>query len=135
MSGENIEVVKRAIDAWNHRDLKAFLEAWHPDAEWRPAFPQGTDGKDTVYRGHEGVSLAWGNVRAAWSEYRLEVEDARMSGEDLVVLGHIYVRGKGSGVEIDSAWSAIVRFRDRKVISAWDWLDHSPALEAAGLEE
>jgi ketosteroid isomerase-like protein len=135
MSEENVEVVRRAIDAWNRTDLSGFLEAWHPDAEWRPAFPQGTEGRDTVYRGHEGVSQAWRNVRGAWTEYRLEVEDARISGEDLVVLGHIYVRGASSGVEIDSAWSAIVRFRDDKVISAWDWLDHASALEAAGRSE
>ncbi len=88
-----------------------------------------------VYRGREGVREAWGNVRAAWTEYRLEVENARMAGEDLVVLGHIYVRGAASGVEIDSDWSAIVRFRDDKVISAWDWLDHAHAVEAAGLTE
>ena len=135
MSQENVEVVRSAIEAWNRQDLPGFLEAWHADAEWRPAFPQGTEGADTVYRGLDGVSRAWRNVRAAWTEYRLEVEDARMVGEDLVVLGHIYVRGASSGVEIDSAWSAIVRFSDGKVISAWDWLDHAHALEAAGLSD
>jgi ketosteroid isomerase-like protein len=130
--GENVETVRRAIDAWNRQDLAGFLEAWHPDAEWWPAFPQGTEGRDTVYRGADDISRAWANVRAAWTEYRLEVEHARTVGEDLVVLGHIYVRGASSGVEIDSAWSAVVRFRDGKVISAWDWLDHEHALEAAG---
>ena len=54
-----------------------------------------------------------------------------MPGEDLVVLGHIYLRGAESGVELDSPWSAVVRFRDGRLVRAWDWLDHSPALEAA----
>ncbi len=135
MSQENVEMVGRGIEAWNRRDLGGFLDVWHPEAEWRPAFPKGTEGTGTVFRGHEGVRRAWHNVRSAWTEYRLDVAEARMSGQDLVVLGHIHVRGATSGVEIDSDWSAVVRFREDKVISAWDWLDHVSALEAAGLQE
>jgi ketosteroid isomerase-like protein len=48
------------------------------------------------------------------------------------VLGHLYARGAGSGLEIDSPWSAVVRFRDGKVFEARDWLDHARGLEAAG---
>ena len=135
MSQENVETTTRAIEAWNRQDLTGFLEAWHPRAEWRPAFPKGTEGTGTVFRGHDGVARAWENVRAAWTEYRLDVQKARWSREGLVVLGRIHVRGATSGVEIDSDWSALVRFRDNKVISAWDWLDHGSALEAAGLRE
>jgi hypothetical protein len=29
----------------------------------------------------------------------------------------------------------IARFRESKVVSAWDWLDHDSALKAVGLEE
>jgi len=135
MSEENVQTVMRAIEAWNSQDLGGFLEGWHAEAEWRPAFPKGTEGRGSVFRGREGVERAWHNVRAAWTEYRLDVQEARWAGEDLVVLGRVYVRGATSGVEIDSDWSALVRFRDNQVISAWDWLDHASALEAAGLLE
>jgi ketosteroid isomerase-like protein len=131
----DVEIVTRAIVAWNREDLSGFLEAWHPEAEWRPAFPKGTEGTGSVFSGLDGVERAWHNVRAAWDEYRLDVHEARWSGESLVVLGRIRVRGATSGVEIDSDWSAVVRFQENKVISAWDWLDHGSALEAAGLSE
>jgi ketosteroid isomerase-like protein len=133
MLPDHVQVALNAIQAWNRQDLVAFLEGWHPECEWRPAFPKGTQGSGMVFRGHEGVTQAWHGVREAWEEYRLEVEDSRMVGEDLAVLGHIYIRGAGSGVELDSPWSAVVRFRDGKVVSAWDWLDHVSALEAVGL--
>jgi ketosteroid isomerase-like protein len=135
MSQENVETVTRAIEAWNRRDLSGFLEGWHPEAEWRPAFPKGIEGTGSIFSGLEGVERAWQNVREAWTEYRLDVQEARWSDESLVVLGRIHVRGAISAVEIDSDWSAVVRFRDGKVLSAWDWLDHDSALEAAGLSE
>jgi ketosteroid isomerase-like protein len=135
MSQENLESTKRAIDAWNRQDLEAFLREWHEEAGWRPAFPEGTEGTGSVFRGHDELGRAWHNVREAWSEYRVMGDDARFVGENLLVLGRIYARGIASGIEIDSDWSAVVRFRDGKIVSAWDWLDHASALEAVGLSE
>jgi ketosteroid isomerase-like protein len=130
---KDIEAAMQAIDAWNRVDLDGFLVRWHPECEWRPAFPKGTEGSGTVFRGHEGVARAWRGVREAWDTYLLDITDHRVAGDDLVVLGEIHLRGKESEMELDSAWSAVVRFKDGKLISAWDWLEHSAALEAAGL--
>ena len=117
-------------------DLDGFLEVWHPECEWRPAFPKGTEGSGSVFRGLEEISQAWRGVRAAWDEYRLDVHDARQVDDGaLVVLGAIYARGAGSGIELESEWSAVLRFQDSRVVSAWDWLDHRSALEAVGLRE
>ena len=135
MSQANIDNALRAIAAWNRQDLAAFIDFWHPEAEWRPAFPKGTEGTGNVFRGHEGIEEAWRNVREAWDEYRVQADDARIVGESLLLLGCIHTRGTRSGLEIDSDWSAVVQFKDGKAISAWDWLDHAPALKAVGLEE
>ena len=135
MSQEKVALAQQAIEAWNRLDLDAFMTAWHPEAEWRPAFPKGTEGTGGVFRGHDGICEAWHNVRAAWSVYQVEPQDVRMVDDALLVLGRIFARGETSEIEIDSDWSAVLRFRDDKVISAWDWLDHKPALEAVGLSE
>ena len=102
MSQANVELVTRTIEAWNQQDLSGFLDGWHPEAEWRPAFPAGTEGTITVFRGLDGVERAWQDVRAALTEHRLDFQEARWSGEDLVVLGRIHVRGAISGARIDS---------------------------------
>jgi ketosteroid isomerase-like protein len=135
MSQENVELAGRAIEAWNRLDLAAFMEAWHQGAEWRPAFPSGTQGAGGVFRGHDGIREAWRNVRAAWSVYEVEPHEIRTVADSLLVLGQIHARGKASGIEIDSAWSAVLGYRDGKVVRAWDWLDHESALEAVGLSE
>jgi hypothetical protein len=35
MSQENVEAFKRAVEAYNRRDIEALLETWHPDWEGR----------------------------------------------------------------------------------------------------
>jgi ketosteroid isomerase-like protein len=74
MSQENVEItegfenLRRAVEAWNREDLDAFLETWHPDCEWRPAFPRSLEGVGAVYRGREGIASGleldsdWGAV-------------------------------------------------------------------------
>ena len=141
MSQENaetvaaIKTVRGAIQAWNRQDLDAFLEAWHPDCEWRPAFPRSLEGVGTTYAGRDGIARAWHGVRAVWDEYWLDPEDARIVNGRLVVVGHVYAHGKESGLDLDSGWSAVVSFRDSLLLSAFDWLDRDAALEAVGLQE
>jgi ketosteroid isomerase-like protein len=126
-------VATAAIEAWNREDLPAFLATLAERAEWRPAFPKGTEGTGGVFSGHAEIEQAWHSVRDAWSEYQVSAEEVRLVGEELVVLGRIYARGRSSGLEIRSEWSAVVDVRDGRILKAWDWLAHAPALDAVGL--
>ena len=134
-SGDSIETARRAIEAWNRVDLDAFLETWHPDCEWRPAFPRSLEGVGTVYKGREGIARAWRGVRAVWEVYRLDPEDAQLLGEKLVVVGQVSARGRESGLELDSGWSAAATFRDGLTLTAWDWLDRKAAFEAVAVRK
>ena len=69
MSQENVEVVQRAIEAWNADDLDAFLAELDADLEWHPSIEPAVEGNATVYRGHDGA-------RKAWKEYRGEAWNA-----------------------------------------------------------
>ena len=55
MSQENVELVKRAIDAFNRRDVDGIVECVNPDVEWFPAMPVTFGGG--AFRGPEGCSL------------------------------------------------------------------------------
>lgn len=138
MSQENTELLEtlgRAIEAWNREDLVAFLATWHPECEWRPAFPRSLEGVGLVYRGHEGIARAWHGVRGVWKEYRLDPEDAQFAGDQLIAVGQVSARGIASGLELNSGWSALSSFRDGLAVKAWDWLDRDEAFRAAGLRE
>jgi ketosteroid isomerase-like protein len=130
-----VETARRAIEAWNRVDLDAFLETWHPECEWRPAFPRSLEGVGIVYRGRDGIARAWHGVRAVWAVYLLDPEDAQLVGGKLVVVGQVSGRGRQSGLELESGWSALAGYRDGLLISAWDWLDRDAAFEAVGVRE
>ena len=67
MSQENVEIVQRAVEAWNADDLDAFLAELDADVEWHPAIEPGLEGKATIYRGPDGARKIWRQDRGeAW---------------------------------------------------------------------
>jgi ketosteroid isomerase-like protein len=56
MSKENVEIVRRAYDAFNARDRAAFLRMCDPEVEFRSALEQKTyRGLDEMVRWREDV--------------------------------------------------------------------------------
>jgi ketosteroid isomerase-like protein len=47
MSQENVELLRRGIEAWNRRELDVWLDLGTPDVEWMPAGPAAVE--RTVY--------------------------------------------------------------------------------------
>ena len=70
-----------------------------------------------------------------WEEHELGVEEAVEDGDDVVVLVHIWARGRGSGIEADVRFYAQFKVRDGKVAYIYDHEDRSAAMQAAGLSE
>ena len=60
MSGENVEVVRRSFEAWNRRDLLAWLAWFRSDAEVDWSRSRGPF--QGVYRGHREMETFWGRV-------------------------------------------------------------------------
>ncbi len=63
MSQENVEIARRAMDAWDRDDLEAFLAELDPDLEWHTGIEGTAEGAETVFRGHDGVRQVWENYR------------------------------------------------------------------------
>ena len=136
MSQENVETVKRALEAWKADDLNAFLAEYHTEVEWHPSLEPALEGEATTYKGHEGL-------RRAWSEYRGEtferltpqVEEVRDLGESVLVLGRFVVTGRATHLEFETEIGQVATFRDGRIATVHDYLSHRQALKAAGLSE
>jgi uncharacterized protein len=136
MSEENVEAVKRAIEAGNRRDVEALLEEVDPEAEWpHPGFHVALGGEATVYRGHAGVRKVLQDLYELFEEVEVLVSEIRNLGDRIVVTGGLRGRGAESGVDVTTPWGAVVEFKDGKAIRFSDYLDPEKALEAAGLSE
>jgi ketosteroid isomerase-like protein len=132
MSQENVETVRRMIEAWHRGDYSASLEPTDPTIEVEAALGGDLDG---TYRGHADVMEM---LRAFWDEFedqRTEIEECIPAGDDLILGVRFYGRGKYSGVEIDwPAWH-VWSFRDGKAVRLRLLRSKEEAIEAAGLSE
>jgi ketosteroid isomerase-like protein len=135
MSEENVEDFRRALDAFNRRDVEALLEELDPEVEWHPALPVLVGGEATVYRGHEGVREMLRDLYEAFAENHVELSEIRYLGDRLVAIGRTRARGNESGAETESPWAGVTEYKDGRAIRIRTYLDPNEALKAAGLRE
>ena len=130
MSRENVEIVKRLMDAFNERDLDTFAEITTPDFEWTTSM---TAVEGEIFRGREGIETYFGRMRDAWDEFRALASEFRDLGDRVLWLGRLEGRGRGSGVPVTAPLDILFDFRGGKISRIRSYLDHGEALRAAGL--
>ena len=75
MSQANVEIAKEAIDAFNRRDVDAFMEFTTSDFELFPALAGAVEGGS--FRGREGMEAYFEASKDTWEELRLIAEEIR----------------------------------------------------------
>jgi ketosteroid isomerase-like protein len=130
---ENVELVRRAVDAYNRGDVDGILEVWSPDAVWDWSNSRGFDAG--IFRGHDEIRAFWRRFPAAFEEIRLELVDVVEVDEGLLIVENVaHFRGRdGVRVLARSAW--LVTIRDGQQTSLTLYQTKEEALEAAGLRE
>ena len=132
MSQENVEIVRRGIDAWNQREAEAWRAWAAPEIEWIPGPAAAVEG--TVYRGHDEVAKGLESVWQTLDVHFVESE-VRDFGESVLWLGRAKVRGTASHVELDQEYAVRCVLRDGKIVTIQGFLGWSDALKAVGLED
>jgi ketosteroid isomerase-like protein len=133
MSLENVEVVRRALDAFSGRDADLAASFATPDFEWFPAMPGTVE--SASYRGREGVGGYLRDVLDTWEELRVLPEEFRDVGDRVLMLGRMEGRGLASGVPVDAPIGMVFECRGGKISRICSFLDHAEAVRAAGLTE
>ena len=135
MSQENVEIVSRAIDAFNRRDLAGWLAEWDARCEYRPAMERDMAGDEDGFRGHPGLCRWWQEMSDAWSYWHDEVHEIRPVADRVFMSLTLRGKGRTSGVEIEAPFFLVGTIREGKLVSSCDYTDRSEALRAVGLEE
>ena len=131
MSRENVEMSRRAVDAWNRRDPDLWRSYATPDIEWTPAGPAAVEG--TVYRGYDEVVAGLESVWQTWDEVFFEESEVRDLGEATLWLGRLKLRGASSHVALDQEFAVRFELRDGKLATIHAFLSQRDAIEAVGL--
>ena len=131
MSQENVEIVRRHMDAYRSGNYAAALAAYHPevvcDARVRP--------EGRVYRGREGVADAIRIWAGTWDEWTWEIEELIDAGDHVLLVARESGTGKASGVRVVQQTFWVFNLRDGQIVHATVFVDRGKALEAAGLSD
>jgi ketosteroid isomerase-like protein len=133
MSQGTLELAQRAMAALSRGDLPGLIALADPEVEWHSFFAELGEGG--VYLGHDGTRQYLGDLVEAWEVVRADIDDGLAVGDVAVFVGRIHYRGKGSGIETETAAGWMLKFREGKVIRFRAFREPAQALEAVGLSE
>jgi len=134
MSQENVELFRRASEAFNDGDLDAFLAFFDAEVAASPRLAP-IEGE---YRGHDGVRLWWESLRGTFPDFHSEVVAIRDLGN--VTLGELHNRAHGAESETpveQRSWH-VTEWQAKRIVR-WTTYESEAealeALEAAGLSD
>jgi ketosteroid isomerase-like protein len=130
MSGENVDKIRRAYDAYSRGDFDTAVEGVHPEVEFvRPGGQAPVTGA-RAFR-------AWMEPDA-FEDVRLEPLEFHTNGNKVLVRQFNRARGAGSGIDLEGEVWAVWTFDESGLVTRLEgFLGHqrNEALEAAGLSD
>jgi ketosteroid isomerase-like protein len=132
MSQENVELVREGFARWNQGDYDFFFDSAAPDIELLSRFGSLTG---EPYRGHRGVRERLADLEQSFERFDLWLDDVRDLGDDVLALGGIELRARGSGLDLKEPMGWLFEIRDGRVARMWFYSHPAEALEAVGLSE
>ena len=131
MSEENVEIVRKAFEAYNARDMESLRGLYHPEVIVRapPGWPEPGPfvGRDAVMREFEGL-------REPFDQDSLEfVSDFLAAGDRVIVRAAWNMTGHGPQGRMEM--TQVYTLRRGRIFGLEFLWDHHEALEAAGLSE
>jgi ketosteroid isomerase-like protein len=131
MSQENVEIVKRLLEAYDQGGFAATGDFLHPDFEMSSPPEQPDSG---TYRGAAALRYMqeWQSI---FDSFRSGVEELIDAGDDVIVAVREHVKARGSDVELGKTYYAVCTVRDEKVLRLQWFSDRQEALDAVGQRE
>jgi ketosteroid isomerase-like protein len=131
MSEGNVEIVRRAWQAWERGDWEPLYAFYHPDIVWDASALRGPIAG--VYHGQEGVRRYFREWLESFEAHDARAEKFIAAGDDVIVRLRLRGRGKKSGVEVEMSRLNVYRIKDGLAIRVELFETEAEALEAVGL--
>src|SRR3954451_8273186 len=132
MSQENVEVVRRFVEAYNRRDLEGMIELMDPTFEFRSRFVA----LESVHSASEGfLHTYFEMLDEAYDHFEIVLSEYLDAGAAVLTAGHAEWRRKASGARGETPILPAFWLRAGKVFRADTFTDRAEALEAVGLSE
>jgi ketosteroid isomerase-like protein len=131
MSQENVEIVRRAYEAFNRRDFDAALADVDDEVSWAPIFSVET----ALLEGKDAVRAAWARQFEAF-DVSIEPEEISSLDESrVIVVARWTGRGSASGAPFATTGVQICTIREGRLVRLDSYPSKDKALGAIGLRE
>jgi ketosteroid isomerase-like protein len=123
MSEENVDLVRRIYEAWEHEEsardfIAEDIEYINPSYAVEPG----------TRRGRKSFRV----IRETYGDFQIEVERYVDAGEEVVVLAQYKASGQGSGVPVSGEHGYVWTVREGQAVRFQWFQSHREALEAGG---
>ena len=129
MSRENLEIVERAIEAFNERGVEGILPYIHP--EFEATTPPNLASEPDTYRGPDGIRRYFDSFYEAMDRVDFEPLDLIEVGDAVVVPMTLRARGRTTGIETEQHVVQIWELEDGKAIRVRVFATLEEAMAAA----
>jgi ketosteroid isomerase-like protein len=127
---ENLEIVRRAIEAFSSGELGRALRDADPDTvfDWTrsPGLERG------VYRGHEQALRFMGTFHELFERVQVDAEELLVAGDTVIVPTCLRVRGR-YGIELETRHTSLFRLRHGRIVLCRFFINRAAALADVGL--
>ena len=129
MSGKNVEIVRRATEAYSRGDLDEALASWSADAVLDWSNSRGLEA--AVVRGRDEIRAYMEQFLEAFEEVRIELEDVFEADEGVVIVENLaYFRGR-DGIEVTARSAWVITLQNGCQTSLTLYQSKADALKAA----
>jgi ketosteroid isomerase-like protein len=129
MSQENLDLVRRCNDAYNARDIDAYLETIAESVVFCSRF-SAMDMK--VYEGHEDMRRYFGELDEVWSRYEMKLERLVPEGDRVAGLYHLYAVGRESALQLEERPGVVFTVDGGLIVQIDAYSTQADALAALG---
>ena len=133
MSQENVEIIRKAVEAFNADGAEAAGRRFFADDVEFHDPPDSPSPR--VARGREEVRSQFNSFNDAWEKHRTEVREIRAVGTDKVLLVSVEHFVGRDDIEVEAPSASVFTLRNGKVIRWETFWNEQQGLEAAGLSE
>jgi ketosteroid isomerase-like protein len=132
VAASNVDIVRLAFAAFEHRDPDALVAICRPDIVFEPVTAQIAAG-GVPYRGHDGMRTYLEDVGRVWQELRPAPDTWYVrDGGVVVATGRVYAWGAGRVVDAPAGW--LWRVEHDQLAYGRIFETAAGALTAAGIE-
>lgn len=130
MSPANVETVRRAYAAYDRGGFDALFAYLAVNIEWDMT---KTTLDSHVYQGHDEVRRFFAGLAKLWDTFSFTYDEYIDAGDEVLAIGRLRARGKGSGVELETPVVHIWTLSDGVAVRLQAYLDRDQAMAAVGL--